>query len=243
MTQLYIFDICATRKFGCYGQYNQKLNEKNMGTIKNGFWKLSFILTPNEFRDFVKYCKELEIEFNDQRGEDIQEEYTKFYNSLISDKHPKKYLKQDSISYITINSFVCSLNVKDSIGFIISPANMVHWTHYREAVRIQGWAVQITLQKGVSVDKEDEKGKYFIYEDIQLHSPKSYPLYLQIISYIKNITKPLRFKIHNIDDVEEIKPPVRISEQVAIDLANSWIFKNYEFEMISYQKKINVKFS
>jgi len=240
---LYIFDICATRKFGCYGQYNQKLNEKNMGTIKNGFWKLSFILTPNEFRDFVKYCKELEIEFNDQRGEDIQEEYTKFYNSLISDKHPKKYLKQDSISYITINSFVCSLNVKDSIGFIISPANMVHWTHYREAVRIQGWAVQITLQKGVSVDKEDEKGKYFIYEDIQLHSPKSYPLYLQIISYIKNITKPLRFKIHNIDDVEEIKPPVRISEQVAIDLANSWIFKNYEFEMISYQKKINVKFS
>ncbi|RZK57342.1 MAG: hypothetical protein EOO91_10310 [Pedobacter sp.] len=207
-----------------------------MGTIKNGFWKLSFILSPNEFRDFVKYCKELEIEFNDQRGEDIQVEYTKFYNSLTSDKNPKSYLKQGNISYITISSFVCSLNVKNTIGFIINPANMVHWTHYREAVRIQGWAVQITLQKGVSVDKEDEKGKHFIYEDIQLHSPKSYPLYLQIISYIKSITKPLRFKAHNIDDIEEIKPPVRISEQVAIDLANSWIFKNYEFEMISYQK-------
>jgi hypothetical protein len=208
-----------------------------MGTIKNGFWKLSFILSPNEYRDFVKYCKELEIEFVHQRGEDTQEEYTKFYNSLTSDKCPKNYLKQGNISYINLNSFVCSLNVNDAIGFIINPANMVHWIHYREAIRIHSWAIQITLQKGVSVDKEDEKGKYFIYEDIQLHSPKSYPLYQQITSYIKNITKPLRFKAHNIDEIEEIKSPVRISEEVAIDLANSWIFKNYEFEMISYQKK------
>ena len=86
------------------------------------------------------------------------------------------------------------------------------------------------------MDKEDEKGKFFIYEDIQLHSPKSYPLYQQITTYIKNQTKPLHFKAHNIDDIEEVKPQVRISEQVAIDLANSWIFKNYDFKIISYKR-------
>ena len=208
-----------------------------MGTIKNRFQKLSFIISPNEFRDFVKYCNEFGIEFTHQRSEDILEEYTKFYNSLTSDKLPKNYFKQGHISYINLYSFVSSLNLKDTIGFVINPANMVHWSHYREAVRIHSWAIQITLQKGVSVDKEDEKGKYFIYEDIQLHSPKSYPLYQQISSYIKSITKPLRFKAFVIDDIEEIKPPVRISEQVAIDLSSSWIFKNYEFEIISYRKK------
>ncbi|SKB57825.1 hypothetical protein SAMN05660477_00002 [Soonwooa buanensis] len=208
-----------------------------MGTIKNGFWKLGFILSPIEFSSFVKYCEELKIKFVLQKNENIYEEYQKFYNSLISENIPKNYTTQGNISYININSFVCSLNYENNIGFMINPANMVHWPYYREAVRIHFWAIQLTLQKGVSVDKEDDKGKFFIYEDIQLHSPNSYPLYQKISSYIKNKTKPLRVNAHTIDAIEEIKPPVRISEQVAVDLANSWIFKNYEFEILSYRKK------
>ncbi|WP_300672608.1 hypothetical protein [Soonwooa sp.] len=210
-----------------------------MGTIKNGFWKLGFILSPEEFSDFVKYCEELKIKFVVQNGQDIHKEYQRFYNSLVSQEKPKNYLKQANISFINIKSFVCSLSIENGIGFIINPANMVHWPYYREAVRINSWAVQITLQKGVSVDMEDKKGKYFIYKDIQLHSPNSYPLYQNLTSYIKSKTKPLRFKAHIIDDIEEIKPPIRISEQVANDLANSWIFKSFEFQMMSYRQKNN----
>ena len=203
-----------------------------MGTIKCGFWKLGFILSPKEFGDLVKYCEELEVRFSDQRNEDVVGEYQKFYNSLTSEEPPKNYTKQGNISFININGFVCNLIFGENVGFGMNPATMGHWPHYKEVVRIYFWAVQITLQKSVSVDINN--GKHFIYEDIQLHSPNSYPQYQNISSYIKGMTKPLRFKAYTIDGVEEVKPSVRITEQVANDLANSWIFKNFEFKMMSY---------
>lgn len=52
------------------------------------------------------------------------------------------------------------------------------------------------------------------------------------------MTKPLRFNAHVVNDVDEIKPPVRISKQVAADLANSWIFNEHEFKILSYNLKI-----
>lgn len=210
-----------------------------MGTIKGGFWKLGFILSPEEFKGFIEYCKSLNIQ-PDEINDDIFEQYQTFYNGLISATQPDNFLQRDNISQISLRSFVCGLNSDNAaVGFVINPANMVHWAYYRGAVRISGWAVQITLQRGVAVtvdenNKPDKNGKYFISEDIELHSPQSYPLYQQITGYIKNVTKPLRFMAHVVDELEEIKPPVRVSEKVAKDLANSWIFKKYEFEMRSY---------
>lgn len=135
-----------------------------MGTIKCGFWKLGFIISPDEFNGFIEYCKSLNI---CPDGGDVYEQYRIFYTGLIATTPPSNYIKQNNISYISLRSFVCGLTPENAIGFTINPTNMVHWAHYREAVRINSWAVQIVLQKNVSVDKEDEKGKYFIYEDIQ----------------------------------------------------------------------------
>lgn len=199
-----------------------------MGTIKCGFWKLDFILSPEEFNEFIEFCRMLNISPN--QG-DVCEQYLMFYNDLIATNQPAIFLKQDSISFVTLKGFTCGLSTSVGIGFTIGCANMVHWAYDNAAIRINGWALSISLQKGVSVNKEDEKGKYFVYEDIQLHSPRSYPLYQQITAYIKNKTKPLRFKT-NIGN--EIKPSVRVSKQVASDLADSWIFKNHNFEMISF---------
>lgn len=199
-----------------------------MGTIKCGFWKLGFILSPDEFNGLIQYCISLDI---NPDTNDICEQYRLFYNELVAKTQPSNYMERDNISYINLKALISGLKIKNGIGFVINPATMVHWPHYKKAVRINFWATQITLQKGISIDKEDEKGKYFVYEDINLHSPESYPLYLQIIAYIKNITKPLRFNAYVVDDVDEIKPPIRISKQATLDLSNSWIFKEYEFKI------------
>lgn len=210
-----------------------------MGTIKNGFWKLAFIISPNEFKQLIEFGASLGLAPHKKSAEQTIDDYQIYYNGLIATTPPTNYMQRDTISYISLCSFVGNLHSENMIGFGMNPANMVHWPCYHEAVRINGWAVQITLQKGVAVtvDKDytpNPTGKYFIYEDINLHSPQSYPLYQQVTGFIKGITKPLRFSAHAIDTIEEIKPPVRISKKAAEDLANSWIFKKYEFEIHSY---------
>lgn len=202
-----------------------------MGTIKCGFWTLSFIASPDEFKDFIKHCEDLNIH---SRDSDVCQQYQDFYNALTATTAPINLLKRDNISYINLRSFVCSLEIENATGFSIVPATMVHWIYHDKVVRIHDWAVQICLQKAVIVDKKDEKGDCFIYEDIQLHSPTSHPLYQQATSFIKGITKPLRFTTNTVDGTDEIKPPVRISKKASVDLASSWIFKNCDFTMKSY---------
>ena len=199
-----------------------------MGTIKTGFWKVGFILSPDEFNGLIQYCISLNIHPDNN---DICEQYKLCYNELVATTRPSNYMERNNISYINLKAFIIGFKLKNGIGFVINPATMAHWPHYKKAVRINYWAIQITLQKGISIDKEDVKGKYFVYEDINLHSPQSYPLYQHLTAYIKNITKPLRFNAYVVNDFDEIKPPVRISKQAAIDLSNSWIFKEYEFKM------------
>ncbi len=202
-----------------------------MGTIKTGFWKMAFILTPTEFNDFIEYCLSLNIH-SDRHN--IHEQYKLFYNTLVARTKPSNFIKQDNISFISLTSYVSGLIPENAKGFMMNPANMVHWPYHNEAVRISNWAVQITLQKGVSINVENSQGKYFVYEDIQLHSPQSYPLYQKLTDYIKSITKPLRFNAQGVEAIEEVKPPVRISKQAADDLGDSWLFTEFKFKMKSY---------
>ncbi|WP_289057776.1 hypothetical protein [uncultured Flavobacterium sp.] len=199
-----------------------------MGTIRTGYWSMAFILTPIEFKGFIEYSLSLNI--HPDRA-NIDEQYELFYNELVAKTKPLIFKKRDDITFITLRSYVSGLVPKNAVGFMINPFNMIHWPHYKEAVRISNWAVQITLPKGISEDKQDEKDKHFIYKDIQFHSPQSYPLYKQLTAYIKNITKPLRLNAQSINGYKEIKTPVRISKQAAADLADSWIFNEYEFKI------------
>ena len=80
---------------------------------------------------------------------------------------------------------------------------------------------------------EDEKGKYYIYEDIREHQPLTYTFFNEVASNIKKITTPLRFFAHAADALQEQKPPVRISKNAINDIMNSWIFKKYKLVMTS----------
>lgn len=57
----------------------------------------------------------------------------------------------------------------------------------------------LSLPKGFQIDLEDEKGKYYIYEDIREHQPLTYAFFDEVTNYMKKITKPLRFSAHAAD--------------------------------------------
>jgi len=73
-----------------------------------------------------------------------------------------------------------------------------------------------------------QKGKYFIYEDIRVHQPAIYPIFENLASEIKRITKALRFEAQGIDGYE-LKPPIRISEQAAHEVKEGGFSKPNSF--------------
>jgi len=79
-----------------------------------------------------------------------------------------------------------------------------------------------------------QKGKYFIYEDIRVHQPTIYQIFENLASEIKRITKRLRFEAQGIDGYEQLKPPIRISEQAAHEVKEGWLFKACQLQMKSY---------
>ncbi|MCP1359102.1 hypothetical protein [Aneurinibacillus migulanus] len=91
--------------------------------------------------------------------------------------------------------------------------------------------IMLSLPKGFQIDLEDEKGKYYIYEDIREHQPLTYAFFDEVTNYMKKITKPLRFSAHAADVLQEQKPSVRISKHAVNDMINVWIFKKYELVM------------
>ncbi len=87
--------------------------------------------------------------------------------------------------------------------------------------------ILISFPKGFQVNSEDEKGKYYIYEDIRGHKPLTYAFFDEIRDSIKKMTKPLRFSAHDANAMKEQKPSVRISHDAMHDLSQSWIFDKY----------------
>jgi len=77
------------------------------------------------------------------------------------------------------------------------------------------------------MDLEDEKGKYYTYEDIRDYKPLTYTFFDELTRSIKKMTKPLRFSAHDAEAMKEQKPSVRISHDAIHDLNKSWIFNKY----------------
>jgi len=98
----------------------------------------------------------------------------------------------------------------------------------------QQWAedevpyVMLSFPKGFRMDREDEKGKYHVYEDIREHQPLTYAFFDEVANKMKKMTKPLRFSVPAADTLQEQKPSVRISKNAVEDMADSWIFKKYK---------------
>lgn len=198
-----------------------------MGTIKCGFWKLRFILTPDEMLEWLQYCEaqgieRLEIPNYERTLHTVSqagEAYRNLYNTVMGQK---EYILVPGVTYSMIfqsgnpDKPLSSFHlISSEYGFYNSQNRLVLKKIYQE----------ISYPKGFSVDCDD--GIHFVYEDINLHHPNGQPLYEKVTSYIKNITSPLRYMANG----SEQKPPVRISNQAAIDLSDSWLAKEYGWEV------------
>ncbi|WP_247740949.1 hypothetical protein [Cohnella sp. LGH] len=140
---------------------------------------------------------------------------------------------QNKPEYYPFFVYSISLNTgNESSGFFVR----------NEGVRfpfIQQWAedelpyIMLSFPRGFQIDLEDEKGKYYIYEDIREHRPLTYAFFDEVASNIKKMTKPLRFSVPLADTWQEQKPPVRISKSAMNAMINSWIFNKYRLVMNS----------
>ncbi|MFD0716398.1 hypothetical protein [Paenibacillus sp. GCM10027626] len=197
----------------------------------SGFYKLKFFITPEEFKSVLKLFEQKEAHFNctnyaqtkhDQNQ--VYEAYNKFY---------QYFTRQEKPDYHPFFVYSISFTIgNESSGFFVR----------NESIRFpffQQWAedelpyLMVSLPKGFQIDLEDEKGKYYIYEDIREHRPLTYAFFDEVANDIKKSTEPLRFSAHAADALQEQKPPVRISKSAMNDMINSWIFKKYKLVMNS----------
>jgi hypothetical protein len=208
-----------------------------VGTIKPGFWTTNFIIAPDEFEGFVRFCIKNGLMFHEhllggpERDADVVcAGWKRGYDWLASGVKPEQ-LRASSISYSLMFQ-----TAKRTAGFTLLPNEILF--QYRDK-----WAearipyLSLSCCKGYSVDKTDERGDYFVYEDIMLHEPELYPKYELVSLYVKGITKPLRFKTWIGSDFREYKPSVRVSEKAAAGIAGGWIFREYQLEMRSFARK------
>jgi len=207
-----------------------------MGTIKPAFWKTNFIISPNEFEALVQFCSENGLEFYENTygnpKHDIKtvcDKWKSIYEWLTAEKKPEGWA--ETISY----SLRFYMAHGKETSFSLLPRE-IQFPYYRNWAETKIKYLMLSCCKGFQVDKVDEKGEYFVYEDINLHEPELYQKYEKVSNYIKGVTKPFRFKTWIVDSFEDFKPPVRISENAANDISKGWIFKEYQLEMLSFAR-------
>ena len=206
-----------------------------MGTIKCGFWTTKFIITPNEFGEFLQLCDKYKFEFfvpsygNPQNTiSEVFQKYEMFYEKYtVADKPDKVF---HSLAYSMVVEFE-----KYKSGFQLL-LDDIHFYKNNVLSRDKIPYLRISYPKGYAVNYEDERGKYFVYEDINKYEPEMYPIFETLSKHLKQFTKPFRFEILQKDKIEEQTPSsVRISQQAAQDFAKSWLFEEYELKMKSFE--------
>lgn len=197
-----------------------------MGTIKCGFWTLKFLLSLESMKEWLELCKKLNIGFvipnyeqTKHTIEQVYEAYGRFYESLIT-HHKSINAPAYTMSFLTGNK----LQPVSSFSLMPFLYDIYNYDNNRK-VETLPLCLKISYPKSVAVSSDDNK--YFTYEDIQLHEPSGYPLFLQLTDFIKKRTKPLRFVANGVEQ----KPSIRISSQARKDLACSWIAKKYEWNI------------
>ena len=196
-----------------------------MGTIRCGFWKLRFLLSPESMKEWLELCKEHNICFeipNSERTkhtiEQVYDAYCRFYESLMATESDHDFIVAPTYSML----FLTGNKINPVSGFgLVSFDYDIYNSEFNRKIKTIDLCLQISYPKSIAVTSEDNK--YFTYEDIQLHEPSGYPLFVQLTDFIKKHTKPLRFVTNGVEQ----KPSIRISVQAKSDLACSWIAKKY----------------
>ncbi|MFF2889299.1 hypothetical protein [Paenibacillus sp. NPDC057967] len=203
-----------------------------MTTLKHsGFYKLKFIITPDEFQSVLRLFDQKQVQFhrtNHDRTEhdlgQVYEAYQTFYQYFTMPEKPDYF-----------PFFVYSISLKisnESSGFFVRNEG-ISFPYNEQWAEDELPSVMLSLPKGYQIDLEDEKGKYYVYEDIREHQPLTYAFFNEIANEIKKMTKLLRFSVPAGDTLQEQKPSVRISQNAMNDMMNAWIFKKYKLVMSS----------
>lgn len=198
-----------------------------MDKLKNsGFYKLRFFITPEEFKSLLQLLEHRQAQFyrtNAARTEhdynQVYEEYQTFYQYFVAGE------KRDDIHPF----FVYSISIasdQESSGFFVRNEG-VSFPYHGQWAEDELPCILLSFPKGFQVNLEDEKGKYYIYEDIRDHKPLTYAFFDEIRDSIKKMTKPLRFSALDADAMKEQKPSVRISHDAMHGLSQSWVFSKY----------------
>ncbi|RJX37194.1 hypothetical protein D3P09_24620 [Paenibacillus pinisoli] len=203
-----------------------------MNNLKHGgFYKLRFILTPEEFQSVLQRLAQGEAQYHqtnhDRTKHDqsqVHEAYTTFYQYFTATEKP---------DYFPFFVYSISLTVgNESSGFFVRNEG-ISFPYNEQWAEDELPNVMLSFPKGFQIDREDESGRHYIYEDIREHCPLTYGLYGDLAAEIKKMTKPLRFSVPAGDTLQEQKSSVRISKDAMNDMANSWIFRKYRLVMNS----------
>ena len=202
----------------------------------SGHYKSKFFITPKEFNDMLKLFEPKQVVFaitnhdGTRHGmSQVRESYTKFYQYYVS-KEPVEF-----------SMFVYSItfNVESQNGGFFIVHDKIRFPHGRQWAKGQLSCLTLSCVKGVQIDLEDERGKYYIYEDIREHKPHIYDFWCEVNAYIKNITKPFRFFALAVDSYQEQKPSaVRISDKALEEIGNGYFFNKYQLQT-PHQFKVN----
>ncbi|MBH5319391.1 hypothetical protein I6N90_16455 [Paenibacillus sp. GSMTC-2017] len=198
-----------------------------MDKLKNsGFYKLKCFITPEEFKSVLKLFEHKQAQFHltnyvqtEHDQNQVYEAYQTFYQYFAAEEK-----RNDYHPFFVYSISVVSDNERS--GFFVRNEG-VHFPYFGQWAEDELPCILLSFPKGFQIDLEDEKGKYYIYEDIQDHKLLTYTFFNEITNSIKKMTKPLRFSAHDANAMKEQKPSVRISYDAIRDLNKSWIFSRY----------------
>ena len=185
-----------------------------MGTIKAGFWHGRFLISTDEFSNWVDLCKSEEFYFKGNtlespllNYEEVKTRYNDFYAK-----------RMDSVNYYTQIGVPYATLFKDGFDHAINlGGNRWRFWWKDKTTSLDDTFIIISSCKHYSVTSDC--GKYFTYENILQKEPLAKEYFDKLTKPLKNITKPL---------YQNGKPmySVRISEQAYIDLLDSAFNKN-----------------
>jgi hypothetical protein len=202
-----------------------------MGTIECGFWKCNFIITPNEFVNFVNECeKKYKSTFICQTygypkhtAKEISDNYRRFYENYTAKTKPAG-----------MSGLAHSMQIvteKDDSSFSLIQQDIEFYINLKKS-ECKLFYICLSYPKGYAVICKDDNTK-FEYADITEREPTVYPVFQKLANEIKANTKPFQFVSAVTNEI--IKPTsVRISEGAAKDLAQSWLFNHYQLKMKSW---------
>ncbi|MCP1187484.1 hypothetical protein [Paenibacillus sp. 1781tsa1] len=198
-----------------------------MDKLKNsGFYKLKFFITPQEFKSLLQLFEQRQAQFyrtNADRTaydyDQVYEAYQTFYQYFTAGE------KRNDVHAFFVYSISVASN-QESSGFFVRNEG-VSFPYHGQWAEEELPCIMLSFPKGVQVNLEDEKGKYYIYEDIRDHMPLTYAFFDEIRDSIQKIAKPLRFSAQDTNAMKVQKPSVRISHDAMHDLSQSWRFSKY----------------